>query len=267
MTILSTPAVLLRRVDYGDFDLILTLFTEAAGKISVIAKHAKKSKKRFAGVLELFTLLKITCQTGRHTGMALLQEAHLEEPFAAIRENMLNTAYASYWAEIVTTWSEEAQQLERLYRLLVFVLGGLDRRQMDPALLNLMFQMRFLDIAGLCPNLHYCCVCKRALETLPNPMSGIDVPRGGLRCHGCGDGDEGHACLSRGTIKQLQWLGQGDAKRVERLRFSPQGLLEAQQFLEAFIPFHLGKEPRSLKFLRQIRPDANTIGRQTMVSR
>jgi DNA repair protein RecO (recombination protein O) len=54
MSILATPAVLLRRVDYGDFDLILTLFTESTGKIAVIAKHAKKSKKRFAGVLELF---------------------------------------------------------------------------------------------------------------------------------------------------------------------------------------------------------------------
>jgi DNA repair protein RecO (recombination protein O) len=254
MRILATPAVLLRRVDYGDFDLILTFFTEAAGKISVIAKHAKKSKKRFAGVLELFTVLKITCQTGRRAGLPVLQEAHLEEPFAAIRESMLATAYASYWAELVAIWAEEAQQLERLYRLLVFVLGGLDRQRMDPALLNLMFQMRFLDIAGLCPNLHYCCVCKQALDSLPQHVSGVDVPRGGLRCHGCGEGDEDHACLSRGTVKQLQWLGQGDVQRVERLRFSAQGLQEAQQFLEAFIPFHLGKEPRSLKFLRQIRP-------------
>ena len=87
MAIIATPAVLLRRVDYGDFDVILTLFTEAAGKISVIAKHAKKSKKRFAGVLELFTVLKVTCQTGRRTGLLILQEAHLEEPFTGIRES------------------------------------------------------------------------------------------------------------------------------------------------------------------------------------
>ena len=267
MAILATPAVLLRRVDYGDFDVILTLFTEAAGKISVIAKHAKKSKKRFAGILELFTVLKVTCQSGRRAGLLILQEAHLEEPFTAIRESMLNTAYASYWAEIVTTWAEEAQQLEQLYQLLVLALGGLDRRRMDPALLNLMFQMRFLDIAGLCPNLHYCCVCKKALDTLPHHVAGIDVPRGGVRCHGCDEGGEDHVCLSRGTIKQLQWLGQGDVKRVERLRFSPQGLQEAQQFLEAFIPFHLGKEPRSLNFLRQIRPAADADRPQTVNAR
>ena len=254
MPTFTTPAVLLRRVEYGDFDLILTFFTEATGKISVIAKHAKKSKKRFAGVLELFTILTITCQTPRRTGLPVLQEAQLEEPFAAIRENMLHTAYASYWAELVATWAEEAQQLDRLYRLLVFMLAGLDRQQMDPAMLNLIFQMRFLDIAGLCPNLNYCCVCKTGLDNISHHVSGFDLPRGGLRCHGCGEDEEAHVCLSRGTIKQLQWLAEGDLNRVGRLRFSSQGMSEAQRFLETFVPYHLGKEPRSLKVLRQIRP-------------
>ena len=257
MSTMATPAVLLRRIDYGDYDLILTLFTEARGKISAIAKHAKKSKKRFAGVLELFTVLKITCRTGRRSDLYVLEEVQLEEPFSAIRENMLCTAYASYWAELVAAWAEEAQPLVPLYRLLVFVLDGLDRRKMDPALLNLMFQMRFLDIAGICPNLHYCCVCKRELDNPGHPVSGFDLPRGGVRCHDCGEQDENHVCLSRGTIKQLQWLAQGDLQRVGRLRFSAQAIQEAQQFLETFVPFHLGKEPRSLKFLRRIRPSAD----------
>jgi hypothetical protein len=30
-------------------------------------------------------------------------------------------------------------------------------------------------------------------------------------------------------------------------------LKEGLEFMEAFVPYHLGKEPRSLKFLRQIR--------------
>ena len=267
MATIATPAVLLRRVEYGDFDLILTFFTEAAGKISVIAKHAKKSKKRFAGVLELFTVLKITCRSGGRSGLPVLQEALLEEPFTAIRENMLRTAYASYWAELVTTWAEESQQLTRLYTLLVQVLSGLDRREMEPDLLNLIFQMRFLDIAGLCPNLNYCCVCKQDFDRMPRPVAGLDLPRGGLRCHDCEDSAEGHVCLSRGTIKQLQWLARGDLKKVERLRFSALGLREAQQFLETFVPFHLGKAPRSLKVLRRIRSAAAPAGRLAMEGR
>ena len=40
MPVLKTSAILLRRVDYGDADLILTMFSEDRGKVSVIAKHA-----------------------------------------------------------------------------------------------------------------------------------------------------------------------------------------------------------------------------------
>lgn len=52
----STQAVVLRSVDYGDSDKIVTLFTSGYGKISAIAKGAKRSMKRFGGTLELFSL-------------------------------------------------------------------------------------------------------------------------------------------------------------------------------------------------------------------
>ena len=59
MSSFSTPAIILRRIDFGDYDLIVTIFTLNKGKISVIAKSAKKSKKRFAGILELFSVLDV----------------------------------------------------------------------------------------------------------------------------------------------------------------------------------------------------------------
>ncbi|MBL0712915.1 MAG: DNA repair protein RecO, partial [Desulfosarcina sp.] len=80
MPTLKTSAILLRRVDFGDYDLILTLLSQDFGKISVIAKHAKKSRKRFAGVLELFSILDILCHTRRQKGLDVLQEAHLVKP-------------------------------------------------------------------------------------------------------------------------------------------------------------------------------------------
>ncbi|MBU4287277.1 MAG: recombination protein O N-terminal domain-containing protein, partial [Proteobacteria bacterium] len=56
MSSFSTPAIVLRRIDFGDYDLIINFFTLNKGKISVIAKSAKKSVKRFSGVLEPFSV-------------------------------------------------------------------------------------------------------------------------------------------------------------------------------------------------------------------
>ncbi|MBW1745923.1 MAG: DNA repair protein RecO [Deltaproteobacteria bacterium] len=63
MSSFSTPAIVLRRIDFGDYDLIVSFFTLNKGKISVIAKSAKKSVKRFSGVLEPFSVLEVVCST------------------------------------------------------------------------------------------------------------------------------------------------------------------------------------------------------------
>jgi DNA repair protein RecO (recombination protein O) len=72
MPVFSTPAILLRRMDYGDFDVIITFFTLRKGKLTVIAKSAKKSTKRFAGILELFSILEVVAGGGRGKGMPVL---------------------------------------------------------------------------------------------------------------------------------------------------------------------------------------------------
>ena len=57
---LSTVGIVLRRREYGDFDLIVTFLTQDHGKITLIAKSAKKSAKRFPGILEPFSQLQIS---------------------------------------------------------------------------------------------------------------------------------------------------------------------------------------------------------------
>ena len=48
---------ILKKIEFGDFDFIATIFTERLGKTSFIIKNARKSKKRFSGKLEPFNLV------------------------------------------------------------------------------------------------------------------------------------------------------------------------------------------------------------------
>ena len=108
MSNFSTPAIVLRRIDFGDYDLIINFFTLNKGKISVIAKSAKKSVKRFSGVLEPFSILEVVCNSGRGKGLPVLQEATLTQPFSKIRADIVKIAYASYWAELINIWPYES---------------------------------------------------------------------------------------------------------------------------------------------------------------
>ncbi len=257
MPVFSTPAILLRRTDYGDFDIITTFFTLHRGKLSLIAKAAKKSTKRFAGILELFSELEVVGRTGRGKGLAVLQEAVLKQPFAAIRSDFMKTTYASYWAELVYNWVEENFQQKSLYHLLLHVLSALDSGSTPEAVLHLLFQIRLLVLTGHRPTLKHCSQCRKALEDMGREKVAVDMQRGGIFCADCAPAAASRTALSRGTIKQLLWLESGPFAKAARIKFSPAALKEATAFVEAFVLYHLGRAPRSLKFLRQIRKDSS----------
>lgn len=253
MPVFSTPAILLRRLDYGDFDLILTFLSLERGKISLIAKSAKKSTKRFAGILELFSLMEVVAGTGKGRGLAVLQEAALKSPFSTIRNDIRKTAYASYWCELLNNWVEENQKQAPLYYLLKHVLSQLDGGAPAAAEISIFFQMRLLNISGHGPSLRQCGRCRKNLETIEcNPVV-FDIAKGAILCDGCASGAGGRIRLSKGTIKQLLWVESGDLKKASRVRFGAQAIKEGLEFLEAFVPYIMGMQPQSLKFLRQIR--------------
>ncbi len=253
MSVFSTPAILLRRLDYGDFDFILTFLSLQRGKISLIAKSAKKSKKRFAGVLELFSLIDIVASTGRRRGLPVLQEAALKSPYSTIRSDIQKTAYASYWCELLHNWLEENQEQPQLYYLLKYALGQLDSGAASAAELSVLFQMRLLYLSGHRPNLQQCVRCRKILETIEAHQVVFDISKGSILCHDCTSGSGGRIRLSKGTIKHLIWFESGDLRKASRVRLGAQALKESIEMLEAFVPYVLGIQPRSLKFLKQIR--------------
>ena len=249
----TTSAIILRRIDFGDYDVIVTILTLSQGKISMIAKYAKKSVKRFSGILELFSVIQVQGHKARGKGLYVLQEATLQNPFPKIRADINKTAYASYWSELINAWLEEGVQQVQLYYLLHHVLVELELDRIPEDVLSVLFQIKLMSLTGLNPNLNHCSICRIKTENIKKNRIFFDLVKGGLVCDKCASGSFKRILLSKGTIKQLLWLAGKDLAKAKRLRFSSWTLKEGLSFLEAFVPYHLEKEPRSLQFLRQIR--------------
>ncbi|MEJ2038520.1 MAG: DNA repair protein RecO [Desulfosarcinaceae bacterium] len=250
----STPGIVLRRRSYGDFDVIVTLMTRDHGKRTLMAKAAKKSKKRFGGLLEPFAGLQVVFRMGK--GMPLLEEASLVQSFDGVRTDIVKTAYGSYWLELIDLWVEEKQERPELYHLLGFALQALGEGDRAAAMLSILFQMRFIGHEGLAPVLERCACCHKRIEALPLQRFCIDLNKGGIVCQSCPADRNGRLMLSRDTLKHLQWMVDGSLEKAQRARLGPHVLTEATHFLEAFVPYHIGRLPKSLVFLQQMRRSA-----------
>ena len=78
---LRTKAIVLKRTDYGEADRILQLLTPE-GKISVMAKGARKEKSKLAGGIELFSVSEVVVHEGKGE-LGILTSAKLLEHYDA----------------------------------------------------------------------------------------------------------------------------------------------------------------------------------------
>jgi DNA repair protein RecO (recombination protein O) len=248
----SSPAIVLRVTEHGDYDKIISCLTHKRGKISLIAKGAKKSLKRFSGVLELFSVLNVVWSFGRGRGLPVLQEASLVHAFEQIRTNITKTAYASYWCELVWAWMEPGQRHDSVYKLLEYTLDQLNSGGLSEHPLHIGFQLRFMTLSGFRPGLEDCYICKKPLQQFGRSSVAFDVRRGGILCKECAPQKAAPLGLSMGTIKLLNWVLTAPLGKLHRVRFSRQAVEESLRMLEAFVPYYLGKETKSLKFLKQL---------------
>ncbi len=93
-------ALLLRRVEYGESDLVVTLLTDTVGRISALARGARKSVKRFGGVLEPMHTLQIAYDDRSGAELVVLREAKLARarPFLVTQlERMQAAGQALNW--------------------------------------------------------------------------------------------------------------------------------------------------------------------------
>ncbi|MCP4024494.1 MAG: DNA repair protein RecO [Desulfobacteraceae bacterium] len=254
----STDAILLKKIEYGDHDLIMTFLTDSEGKICVIAKNAKKSVKRFSGALDLFSVHNIQCRLPQKNkgAMIILSQAELEKGFINIRSDVFKTGYAGYWTEMVNTFLEEGKAQPKLYELLLFSLDALDSGFIEKEVISLLFQIRFMSISGFSPNIEHCGICKKSIDNIKQKHIRFDFKDGRIICADClSDASRFGMDVTKGTLKQLFWINTTDIKRAARIRFSKSAMKEGQILLESFIPFHMGTDFKSLAFLRRLRQE------------
>lgn len=246
---LKARAIVLRTVDYGESDRVVTLFTAERGKLAAFARGARASRRRFGGALEPFTLLEVEAKERRGAELLSLESAQVQRGFGTLRGDLARIACASYACELARELVRDAEPHPDLFELLAAYLGGLDAAPPTAAGLR-AFELRALRAAGLGPRLEACARCGEAPEE--GTRLRFDPAHGGLLCHRCAAFTSPAARdLSAATARALARLdaegaGDGDLGREEAR--------ESREALTAFIEHQLGRRLQSRRFLDEVGP-------------
>ena len=243
-----SDAVILRTRDHGESDRLVTFFAGVQGKLTGIAKGARRSKRRFVHTLEPLSLVHLTYVERAPSSLVRIDASELRNPFTALRQDLTRLGYASLGAELVLELAPEREANPALFALLAQYLERLEAGG-DPENLALLFQTRILSLSGFGPNLQRCARCGEE-PTGPGEWY-FSTSRGALLCPAHRSGS-GISPLSPGTILILR---QGQRLPLEKLwclRFHRQSRVECRTLLLGLIRHHIEKDLKSLLVLQQI---------------
>jgi DNA repair protein RecO (recombination protein O) len=116
MPLYTTDALILRTYKLGESDRIVVFLTRDRGKKRGVAKNARQSRRRFGGALEPLTCGRLAYFERERRDMVRLDYVEqMRSPLSAADGESLG--YASYFAELIDEWAQEADPNESLFRL------------------------------------------------------------------------------------------------------------------------------------------------------
>jgi DNA repair protein RecO (recombination protein O) len=203
-----TPAVILKRMDLGEADRIVTLYSRDVGKIRAVAKGVRRTTSRSAGHLEPFTLSDVMFAVGRE--LDVISQADTLEAFRAIREDLVLTTYAYYLAEMVDLLTEDRMENRAVFDVLVAGLRDLCEVT-DSRMVLIAFHLRLLEVLGYRPELRECVTCRATIEPERNQFSAL---MGGVLCPGCGPQEATARAVGTSVLKLLRYVQHSDGRQA-----------------------------------------------------
>jgi DNA repair protein RecO (recombination protein O) len=179
---IESEALVVRAVEVGEADLIVTLVTEQVGKLGAIARGARKSK-RLSGSLEPVHTIAVMLED-RGGELATVKEARVVRP----RAGVLGSLEAMEACGVALRWARHAfpprTPEPQGWRILVGLLDVLDTPGIPPNRELARAGLAMLTALGYALDLEQCVVCGRPCP--PTKVACVDPARGGLVCRSCG---------------------------------------------------------------------------------
>jgi DNA repair protein RecO (recombination protein O) len=240
--------VILRWRAYGESDKIVTFLTRDCGKLTGIAKGARRSRRRFVNSLEPLARVQAHFRQRPGSSLAFLESCDLLHSPGELTET-LRFAYASYLAELTDQFTGEEDPVTEVYSLLDEGLALLASQPASSAFLR-AFEIRLLSCVGYEPQFDQCRACRQALPT--HQPSFLDLQQGTILCT---------KCAATTATPNLEEVSSGILGRLAALKHTPLAACRAE-LLEGFaaeaasvngrlLALHLTRPLKSLRFIAQ----------------
>ena len=242
-------AIVLRVTEFSETSCVVLVFTRQFGKLSALAKGARRPKSPFEAALDVLAVCRIVFLHKSADLLDLLTEARLERRFRSARSD-LTRLYAGYYiAELMDELTDARDPHPELFDEADSALLMLDQGA-DVAVVVLRFEMAALRQLGHLPLLSGCAACGGSVESAERLAFGQLA--GGLLCGRCRAGQRQVTSVRAETIETLRRFACEEQRPERADAIPPRVRGEVRGLVNQYLANLLGHRPKMHSYLGEL---------------
>ena len=246
MPVLRAEGFVLKAQPLGEADKIVTFLTREEGKIRVVAKSARKSRRRFGSSLEPWSRVTLTLFEKEGSDLGRLDACDLLESAYRLQERLETACLLAYMAEVSDLFSRDRQPEPHYYRLLGSLLVSL-REGLSHGVALRYFEVWTLKLHGLLPDLTRCSGCGAPLS---REVLTLDIVAGTVLCKRCGAaGRSTSVALGTAGRRVLEDILRRHPSDLVGRKIDTEGVKEIGRFTSASLTSFAEAPFRTARFL------------------
>jgi DNA repair protein RecO (recombination protein O) len=242
-----TPAILLRSIAYGESDRVVTLLGLSTGRLSAMARGARRSVRRFGGGLGLGARGEATLREPPHGELLTLESFEVVDGRTGLGADLGRTAHAGYASELCDRLCPARQPEPRVFDWLDRFLTLLESRGASAERVR-AFELGLFGRLGFGPSLSACVAC--GVTDLGEQVVRFDAERGGVVCP---------ACAQRGTLlfpaarRALARLATVELEDADREPLDRDLLAACRSAVRDLVTLHVPGPLKSMEFMAKLQ--------------
>lgn len=218
-----TQGFILKKVDRGEADQLLTIYTKDFGKLEILAKGIRKISSKLRAGVEIFYLSEIEFIQGKT--QKTLTDAILIEKFENLRKDLRKLKILYKISEDFDNLVFAQEPDEKIWHLLNEIFEKLNNSKLTKnekiEIFYYYFIWNLLSILGYQPELYHCIFCQKKLT--PKKLF-FSAKEGGVICHLCQKSVKLKKEIKPETIKLLRIFLKKDWNTLNRLKIEKKDL-------------------------------------------
>ena len=219
MGTIKMSGIIISENNLGDYDKMLTMLTPGLGKISCVAKGARRQRSALLAGTQFLCFGEYMMYKGANTYN--INSCETIEVFYKIRTDLDKLNYAVEMTKIIRDVTEENQNSYKILQLFLNTLYVLAETDKNPELIISIFKLKLLCFLGFTPRIQECTNCKSNEK-----LQFFSLRDNGFKCNTCGKQDKSCLEMSESTANAIKYIVMAPAKKLYSFNLKDESLNE-----------------------------------------